>query len=73
MRFPKFWKDSGGGNELIISLCMLLGIVIWGTAGRMLGLFWLTVASIVLGPLSGFLIGFVIVGVLVTYFGVEDR
>ena len=69
---PKFWKDSGGGNELIVSLCMLLGIAFWGVLGRMLGWPWLTLASIVLGPVSGFVVGFAMVALLVTCFGVKE-
>jgi hypothetical protein len=72
MRLPKFWRDTGSWNDPVVSTGILFGLGAWAGLGWWLALPWLLYASVILGPASGFLLGFGAVSVLCRFFAKEN-
>jgi hypothetical protein len=73
MELPKFWNDSGSWNESLVKACITLSICFWMAAAYFADAPWLFFASVVLGPITGFVVGFAAVSVLSTYFAKDPK
>ena len=73
MRMPKFWKDTGPWNDAVVGLSVTLGLVFWGVLGWALGWWWLVAAAAVLGPVTGFVAGVLLISFLSSYCNIRDR
>ena len=68
MKTPKFWRDTGAWNDRVVAVCIAVGLAVWGGLGWWLELPWLLGAAVLLGPVSGLLLGLAIVAVLCRFF-----
>ena len=68
MRLPKFWRDCGQWNDLLVQGAIVLSICAWGGLAFAIGSPWLGLATILLGPITGLFVGFLLIHVLCTYF-----
>jgi hypothetical protein len=73
VRLPKFWNDRGGNNEAVVSLCITVCLLSFGLATWRLGRPPFGFAGLPLALLGGCLAGLTLVGLLCTYFRVEDK
>lgn len=71
MRWPKFWRDTGSWNDPVVATGVLFGIGGWTCLALWLESRWLLLGAVLLGPVSGFLLGVGVVAVLCTYFARE--
>src|SRR5438270_291115 len=71
MRRPRFWRDTGSWNDPVVSAAVVLGIAGWGGLVWWLEAPWLLLAAVLLGPVSGFLLGIGAVTVLCRFFAKE--
>lgn len=53
-------QSSGIRNGNVVTVCIILSILFWGGLGWKLGWVWLMFASIILGPLTGVVVGFLL-------------
>ena len=69
MRLPKFWKDTGGWNDTVVTMAVVISI----SSGLLLSirhqLIVLALGSIILGPIIGFISGLFAVVILCKLFG----
>ena len=73
MNWPKFWNDTGGWNDTLVKSCIVLSICFWMAVAYFADAPWLYLASAILGPATGALVGFSAVAVLCTYFAKDQR
>jgi hypothetical protein len=64
MKLPKFWRDTGGWNDAVVSAGVVLGLLMWGGVAWWAQTPWL----MVLGLPTGFCLGVSLVAILCGFF-----
>lgn len=67
MPLPKFWEDTGSNNDLIVQCSILIALIGWMLLSYLIRSPALGIASLLLGPITGFIAGLGIVAFLCTY------
>jgi hypothetical protein len=60
MKLPKFWRDTGGWNDSVVTGGLVLGLLMWGGVAWWARTPWLAV----LGLPTGFCLGFGMAAIL---------
>jgi hypothetical protein len=65
---PKFWSGKEPANDLVVQVCILLSLVFWFAMDWKLDSLLLGLGAIILGPITGFIIGVCLMMLLCTFF-----
>jgi hypothetical protein len=72
MRLPKFWPETAGLNEALVTFCIIVSMAGWIAWAWLAESLWLAVAGVILGPVLGFVVGVALVLFLNSYCGRGD-
>ncbi|QDT30674.1 hypothetical protein Enr10x_60420 [Gimesia panareensis] len=73
MKLPKFWIDTGAYNDTAIQISIFICCSLCIYIGYAYEMAWLVMSAIIIGPVSGFFIGFCLIMFLCTYCAVDDK